>query len=289
MRPNQAVRPVRRAAVTRPRSIRQSPGRTGAKDRPAVLLSYGEMAYSDQWGYWRGNMTGDVPGQAEFHEQARNFEKDGIEYYFEDFTIKTTDGDLRGTKNGVYDLKTGEFWDHGRVAEATGRWVRLEGSLVFEKAKTTTPGVFPIIGHQTPLIFVPPHPRPDRGRRALVCRANLQTDLPRHSRRGTLAGGIRGTVELREREPGYVIGDTEYFLETFAVEAQGKTLRGSNIGERDRGTGEFWACGRVAETSGSWDRFMGAMTVLWGTASAGRHPSAGPELGSFIVVPVSAA
>ncbi len=247
------------------------------------------MAYSDQWGYWRGHMTGDVSGEAEFHEQARNFEKDGIEYYFEDFTIKTTDGDLRGTKNGVYDLKTGEFWDHGRVAEATARWTRLEGVLVFEKAKTTTPGVFPMIGHHTPLVFVPPHPRPSHGGRALVCRANLQANLPRHSRRGTLAGGVRGTMELREREPSYVIGDTEYFSETLAVDAQGKTLRGSHIGERNRSTGEFWACGNVAEASGSWDRFTGAMTALWGTASTVRNASAKAQQGSFIVVPVSVA
>ncbi len=262
-------------------------GRKGSK-ATAVLVSYGEMAFSDQWGYWRGNMTGDVPGQAEFHEQARNFEKDGMEYYFEDFTIKTPDGDLRGTKNGVYDLKTGEFWDHGRVTEATGRWTGMKGVLVFEKAKTTTPGVFPMIGHHTPLVFVPPHPRPSRGRRAIVCRANLHADLLRHSRRGTLTGGVRGTVELWEREPSYVIGGTEYFSETLAVDAQGKTLHGSHIGERNRITGGFWACGHVSETSGSSDYFRGAMTVLWGKASAVREPAARPVQGSFIVVAVSA-
>lgn len=257
-------------------------------DPAAVLVSYGDMAYSDEWGYWRGTLTGDVAGRAEFHEQPKNFEKDGIEYYFEDFTIETDGGDLRGTKNGVYDLKTGEFWDHGSVAEATGRWARLQGYLIFEKARTTTPGVFPMIGHHTPAVLVAPRPRPGKNPRALICRTHVRGSIPARSRRGTLSGGLSGDVEFVERPASYVNGDTEYFSETFTVAVREGTLRGIHVGERNRTTQDFWACGNVAETSGSLDRMTGAMTILWGRAFATQDSPVDPEGPVFIVVPVRA-
>ena len=274
-------RPRVGALTTKPR---RSADRT-SKHPDAVLVSYGDMAYSDEWGYWRGTLTGDVRGKAEFREQPKNFEKDGIEYYFEDFVIRTHDGVLRGTKNGVYDLTTGDFWDHGRVAEATGRWAPLRGYLVFERATTTTPGVFPMIGHHTPMLLVPPHPTASHDDRTLICHTDAAF---RGERRGTLTGDLRGNIEFRRKARTYAIGDTEYFSETFSITAREGTFHGTETGECDRTIGDFWSCGQVTETSGPWDRLMGARTLRWGRASGPRGQPTKARPVPFILAPVRA-
>ncbi len=231
-----------------------------------ILVAYADMAFSDQWGYWRGTVTGDLAGKAEFHEQPRNFEKDGREYYFEDFAIQSPDGVLRGTKEGVYDLATGDFWDHGRVGEASGRWGGLVGYRVFERARTTTPGVFPIEGHQTPMVLVSPHPGPGRDDRALVSRNDAPFGRDRSPSRGRLTGDLRGEIKSWPEPRPHVIGNTEYFFETFELTAEDGTLRGKEQGMHDRTTGEFAACGEVTDASGRLEVRIGHMVIAWGKA-----------------------
>lgn len=258
MNQDRVAQRVRRETVARGPSADRKSGHPDT-----FLVSYGEMAYSDEWGYWRGTMSGDASGKAEFRESPKNFEKDGIEYYFETFVLKAHDGVLRGTKNGVYDLTTGDFWDHGHVAEASGRWSHLTGYLVFERDRTTTPGIFPMRGYHTPLVLVPPHPTPGLDDRALIsCADTVFSDRGR-SWTGRLAGDIRGKAEF-QAEQSYAIGDMEYFSGTLTVTTREGTFLGTDAGVRDRTTGDFWACGYVTEASGSWDLLVGHMLIEWG-------------------------
>lgn len=253
-----------------------------------VLVSYGDMAFSDKWGYWRGEFGGDVRGKAEFRESLKNFEKDGREYYFETFLIDGPEGTLRGTKDGVYDLTTGEFWDHGPVTAATGRLSHLRNYLIFEHASTTTPGVFPIIGHHTPALFVPPEPVSAPGHRILVCRTGTVFDTPRHSWHGLMTGDLRGKAEFREQAKTYAIDDTDYFSEAFGVTGRDGSLRGADAGMRNRATGYLWACGFVSEALGAWAWTLGAHVVRWGPFSSDRKSGSPNEPARFIVVPAHA-
>ncbi len=260
----------------------------GHKPTPAssVLVSYGDMAFSDKWGYWRGEFTGDVRGRAEFRESPRNFEKDGKEYYFETFVIDGPEGALRGTKDGVYDLTTGEFWDHGPVTEATGQLRHLRGHLIFERASTTTPGVFPMIGLRTPALFLPPHPAAGRGDRTLVCRMGTALDGPRRGWHGPVTGDLRGEADIWEHAKTYAIGDTEYFSEAFMVTGRNGSLQGTDAGMRNRATGYLWAYGFVSEALGAWARTLGAHVVRWGSSSSVSDSSPPDEPVCFVVVPV---
>ncbi len=253
-----------------------------------VLVSYGEMAYSDRWGYWRGEFSGDVRGKAEFRESPKNFENDDKEYYFETFLIDGPEGTLRGTKDGVYDLTTGEFWDHGPVTEATGRLRPLLGYLIFERASTTTPGVFPMIGHHTPALFVPPHPTAGRACHALVCRTGTALDGPQRGWHGPVTGDLQGEAEFSEQTKTYTIGDTEYFSEAFMLTGPNGSLRGTDVGMRNRATGYIWAYGFVSEALGAWARTLGAHVVRWGSSPSARKTSALDEPVYLILVPVRA-
>ncbi len=253
-----------------------------------VLVSYGDMAYSDKWGYWRGEFTGDVRGKTEFRESPKNFNKDGKEYYFETFVIDGPEGTLRGTKDGVYDLTTGEFWDHGPVTEATGHLSHLRGYLIFERASTTTPGVFPMLGHRTPALFLPPQPSAGRGDRILVCRTGTVLDGPRRGWHGPVTGDLQGEADFWEQAKTYSIGDTEYFSEAFVVTGRNGSLRGTDAGIWNRATGYFWAYGFVSEALGAWARTLGSHVVRWGSSSFARNSIAPDERVRFIVVPVHA-
>lgn len=256
-----AKRETHRPAARTPRGAarRDSGGR--------LLVSYGDMAYSPAWGYWRGTYSGDVRGKAEFHEQPRNFEKDGIEYFFEDFVVETENGILRGTKDGVYDLTTGDFWDHGVVAEASKASTPLIGYRIFERAATTKPGVFPMIGHHTPMVLIPPHPVPGLDDRALISLASVAFNAARRCWTGTLSGDVKGNIEIREEPPTHAIGNTDYVSERFAITSRAGVLLGTAAGMGDRVRGTYAACGTVAEATGRWERALGAMVLRWSRIS----------------------
>ncbi len=275
MRPQRTVRPTDGPARA------QSPSR-GLTQRPPdrVLVSHADMAFSPAWGYWRGAVRGGITGKAEFHEQPKNFEKDGKEYYFEKFVIQGRDGVVRGTKDGVYDLTTGDFWDCGRVTEASGRWARLVRYRVFEKATTTKPGVFPLEGHHTPLVLVSSHPGPGGDNLALVSRSDAPLGRERAPARGSLTGDLQGTIERRPLPGNYVIGDVEYFSETCSVTTEDGALQGREEGMYDRVTGAFASCGHVTGAAGALGGLVGRMIITWGQAldrsgepfRARRHP-----------------
>ncbi len=247
------------------------------------------MAFSDAWGYWRGTVRGDLEGRAEFRETPRNFERDDVEYYFETFLFETADGVLRGSRHGVYDLRTGEFWDHGIVEDASGRLSHLERYHVFERATTTTPGVFPMIGERTPLLLVPPVPAPGRVDGALVGRAGTALAGGRGSWHGSLRGDLVAKAEFWEPAKAHTIGVTDYFTEAFSLAARDGSLRGTAAGTRDRETGALWSCGRVSEAIGAWQRLLGAHVVRWGAASPEERPTSPSDPVWFILVPVRAA
>ncbi len=252
----------------------------------AVLISHAEMAFSDQWGYWRGTVTGDITGNAAYREQPRNFELDGVEYYFEDFVIEGSDGALRGTKDGVYDLTTGDFWNQGRVSTASGRWADFRGYLIFEKGRTTPPGVFPMEGHHTPLVLISAHPASGGDERALVCRTDAPFRRDRSPSQGTLTGDLCGTIQFQSPSKDYAIGNVGYFSEGFTVTTEKGTAIGTDEGMSDRTTGEFRLCGEVTKTPASMGDLLGHMVLAWGKSSDGRGGSGKPRRLPFVLARV---
>ncbi len=119
-----------------------------------VLVSHTDMAYSPDWGYWRGTMKGDIRGTVGFWEQPQNYAFADREYFFEAFTITTRTGVIQGVDLGFYNLTTGDFWAHGQVTQASGAWHFLVGYTVFEWGTTSKPLVFPMIGHHVPFVLV---------------------------------------------------------------------------------------------------------------------------------------
>ena len=130
------------------------PAHPESADDERLLVSYTDMAYSPDWGYWRGTVTGDVTGAIGFWEQPQNYVIGDVEFFFEAFTVTTHRGVLQGFDIGYYDLPTGNFWAYGQVTDASRGWASLEGFAFFEWGTTSEVGVFPMTGEDVPFVLL---------------------------------------------------------------------------------------------------------------------------------------
>lgn len=93
-----------------------------------VVVTYNDMEFSPSWGYWRGDISGDMEGTGAIYlDLGKSYVYQGAEYFFETSAFTTRQGDLQGADRGVFDLTTGNFWGVGRIADASGRWHFMEG------------------------------------------------------------------------------------------------------------------------------------------------------------------
>lgn len=235
-----------------------------AGDDTGVLVSHVDMAYSPDWGYWRGTVIGPLHGVIGFWEQPALI-VGNTDYFAETFVITTSKGVLQGTDEGVYNLTTGDFWAHGTVTKATGHWAFAVGYTLFEWGTTTTPFVFPMIATDMPLVLTPAQPTPAHDREVAVTYGDMAFGAWGYWR-GTVSGDMRGTEEIHELE-GTVIGDKLYFLEVSTITTSKGVAQFVDRGVYNLTTGTFFAQGHVMQASGGWKFLLGYTSLGWGTTS----------------------
>ena len=229
-----------------------------------VLLSHMTITFESGTSCcWVGTINGPLRGTVSFQELPATV-VDGIEYFHEAFTIATSKGTLEGEDWGVYNLVTAEFWAHGTVLEATGRWTDLVGYTAFEWGLTTEPFVFPMIATNIPVVLVPPQPTPAKDREAHVAYDDMAYS---DCWRGDLSGDLVGTGAICLDPATYTLGNEEYFFESSVFQARQGVLRGEDRGVFDLTTGNFWAVGRITDASGKWHFMEGYAYVSFGTVS----------------------
>lgn len=223
-----------------------------------VLVCHENMAFSPDWGYWRGTINGPIHGTVGFWELP-NVIQDGKEYFVESFVIATDNGVLQGRDEGVYDLTTGEFWAHGLVEDATGRWAYLEGYTIFEWGMTSTPFVFPMTAKNIPVVLVPPQPTPAHDHDIGVTYSDLAFG-PWGYWRGDVSGDLQGTEQIWEQS-NYLIGDELYFFENSTTRTTQGVVEVEDHGIFNLTSGNFWAIGQVTDASGRY-HFLEGYTFM---------------------------
>lgn len=249
-------------------SVPQVSADSAADEAGVILVSYAEMSFDIPPGYWQGTLTGDVRGTLAVYEQPENFVDGGTEYFFEAFTITTERGVIQGVDEGVYDLATGEFWAHGRVTEGTGHWTFLADYKFFEWGSTSTPFVFPMVGHRVPMILLPPDPVSADEEPTLVSRSDMAYSPEWGCWRGTTAGDVSGALRFYESPDNYFEGPREFFFETFTVSTHRGVIEGFDVGIYDLTTRAFAAYGKITAAPAGWARLVGYTVFEWGTTSS---------------------
>lgn len=249
-------------------SVPQASACDDSDEEGLILVSSVDMAFDIPPGYWQGTATGDVRGTVAFYEQPQNFVDAGKEYFFETFIITSEKGVIQGVDEGVYDLATGAFWAHGEVTEATGHWAFLAGYTLFEWGATSTPFVLPMVGHDVPMILLPPHPVEADDVRTLVSSADMAFSTEWGYWRGTTTGDVSGSLKVLETPANYFVRDREFFFETFTVTTTRGVIQGFDIGIYNLTTTRFAAYGRVTAASQSWASLVGFTLFEWGASTS---------------------
>lgn len=101
--------------------------------------------------YWSGPVTGcALAGTIRFVESPDNYSADGLEYFFEDFTIwPDSGGVIYGKDSGVWDFTTFKFRAKGQVTSASKEWANLVGFKFVEMGRTSDPEVLPLTAPNT--------------------------------------------------------------------------------------------------------------------------------------------
>ncbi len=236
-------------------------------DGGTILVSYSDVAFTLEAGHWQGTIRGSLRGTIAMYEGPRNFIVGDKEYFYETFVVSTGKGVVQGTDEGVYNLTTGDFWCHGSVTEASGHWAFLVGYALFEWGTTSTPGVFPMTGHDVPMILFPAQPGSADDVRTLVSSTDMAYSPDWGYWRGTMTGDVNGAVGFWEQPQNYVVGDNEYFFEAFTVTAHKGVLQGFDHGVYNLTTGDFWAFGQVTKATRGLGSLAGYTVFEWGTTS----------------------
>lgn len=238
----------------------------GEPEAGTVFVLHSSLTFSLDVGHWEGTVKGPIRGSLELFESPANFIENGLEYFFEDFVITTTDGVIKGTDAGVYNLTTSDFWAHGLVTEAPGRWAFLVGYTLFEWGTTSPFGTFPITASHVPMVLLPPHPA-TADERLLVSYTDMAFSPEWGYWKGTTTGEVTGTIGFWEQPQNYIVGDVEFFFEAFTVTTQKGVLQGFDIGYYELLTGKFWAFGQVTQATRAWSSVEGFRFFEWGTTS----------------------
>ena len=110
--------------------------------------------HPDVYGYWKGEITGDIDGICYFWETDKNYIVGKVEHFFEEFHIALGNGDwISGYDKGVWNFATFNFRAYGRVTAASENYAYMIGNFFFEKGTTTDPNLgLPITGTGTSFI-----------------------------------------------------------------------------------------------------------------------------------------
>lgn len=117
-----------------------------------VVVTYNDMEFSPSWGYWRGDVSGDMTGAGAIYLDAFHV-LEGKEYFFESSGIQTSQGAIQGVDRGVFDLTTGDFWGVGQITDASGRWNFMEGYAYVTFGNVPNVGGDPMTAH-APFVFL---------------------------------------------------------------------------------------------------------------------------------------
>ena len=249
-----------------------------AEDETGILVSHMDMAFSPEWGYWRGTAQGPLRGTVGFWELPAII-VGNTEYFFETFVITTSRGVIQGTDEGVYNLTTGVFWAHGTVTEATGHWAFSVGYTTFEWGTTTTPFVFPMIARHIPFVLTPNAPTPAHDHDVAVTYGDMAFGEWGYWR-GTVSGDMKGTMEIHELG-GPAVEDRLYFDEVSTITTNKGIVQFDDHGVYNLTTGTFFAQGTVVQATGGLKFLLGYTSLGWGTTS---DPNVLPITGYFPTV-----
>lgn len=107
--------------------------------------------------HWVGTVTGDITGSVEYWPvPANSYVVGSVKHFYENFTITTSVGIIKGYDIGVWNFSTFKFRAEGWVTSATGEWAGLVGYKYHEMGYTTplSPPT-PIVGTGTMFIAAP--------------------------------------------------------------------------------------------------------------------------------------